>query len=234
MKSLFSLILLLSFAFAFSQSKNFIDQPYIETSAEADTLVIPDRIYLKITISENDTKNKKSVEELETIMVQKLSSLGIDVNKQLLMNDLKSGYKKYVIKSTDIIKTKSYDLVVYDGLTAGKVIQELENIDVSNIQLIKTQSSQQEKILADLKRKAIIKAKKNANLLASSIGQKASAALFISDIVIDVKSSNSYLNTTLGYNNNRYKAEESEFQPADLNFRKIGFSSGVSVKFKLE
>lgn len=234
MKSLFSLILLLSFAFAFSQSKNFIDQPYIETSAEADTLVIPDRIYLKITISENDTKNKKSVEELETLMVQKLSSLGIDVNKQLLMNDLKSGYKKYVIKSTDIMKTKSYDLVVYDGLTAGKVIQELENIDVSNIQLIKTQSSQQEKILADLKRKAIIKAKKNANLLASSIGQKASAALFISDIVIDVKSSNSYLNTTLGYNNNRYKAEESEFQPADLNFRKIGFSSGVSVKFKLE
>lgn len=234
MKSLFSLILLLSFAFAFSQSKNFIDQPYIETSAEADTLVIPDRIYLKITISENDTKNKKSVEELETLMVQKLSSLGIDVNKQLLMNDLKSGYKKYIIKSTDIMKTKSYDLVVYDGLTAGKVIQELENIDVSNIQLIKTQSSQQEKILADLKRKAIIKAKKNANLLASSIGQKASTALFISDIVIDIKSSNLYLNTTLGYNNNRYKAEESEFQPADLNFRKIGFSSGVSVKFKLE
>lgn len=232
MKNLFSFILLLSFAFAFSQSKNFIDQPYIETSAEADTLVIPDRIYLKITISENDTKNKKSVEELETLMVQKLGSLGIDVNKQLLMNDLKSGYKKYVIKSTDIMKTKSYDLVVYDGLTAGKVIQELENIDISNIKLFKTQHSQQDKILTDLKRKAILKAKKNAILLASSIGQKISVALFISDLDNNITQTNLLVNSTLGYG--RYKDEEKGFQPADLNFRKIGFSSGVSVKFKLE
>ena len=232
MKNFITIITLLMVNFAFSQTKNFIDQPYLETSAEADTLVIPDRIYLKITISENDTKNKKSVEELENIMVQKLKNLGIDTNKQLLMNDLASNYKKYVLKTSDVMKTKSYDLLVFDGLTAGKVIQELENEDISNIQLLKTQHSQEEKILADLKKRAIIKAKKNANNIANAIGQKVGNAIFISDSKINLNlNSNAFLNTSFGYNAPKQKEE---FEPADLNFRKIGFSASLSATFKLE
>ena len=232
MKNLFTIIALCIVSFVFSQTKNFIDQPYLETSAEADTLVIPDRIYLKITISENDTKNKKSVEELENIMVQKLKNLGIDTNKQLLMNDLASNYKKYVLKTSDVMKTKSYDLLVFDGLTAGKVIQELENEDISNIQLLKTQHSQEEKILADLKKRAIIKAKKNANNIANAIGQKVGNAIFISDSKINLNlNSNAFLNTSFGYNAPKQKEE---FEPADLNFRKIGFSASLSATFKLE
>ena len=232
MKNLLSIIALCIVSFVFSQTKNFIDQPYLETSAEADTLVIPDRIYLKITISENDTKNKKSVEELENIMVQKLKNLGIDINKQLLMNDLASNYKKYVLKTSDVMKTKSYDLLVFDGLTAGKVIQELENEDISNIQLLKTQHSQEEKILADLKKRAIIKAKKNANNIANAIGQKVGNAIFISDSKINLNlNSNAFLNTSFGYNAPKQKEE---FEPADLNFRKIGFSASLSATFKLE
>lgn len=232
MKNLLSIIALCIVSFVFSQTKNFIDQPYLETSAEADTLVIPDRIYLKITISENDTKNKKSVEELENIMVQKLKNLGIEINKQLLMNNLASNYKKYVLKTSDVMKTKSYDLLVFDGLTAGKVIQELENEDISNIQLLKTQHSQEEKILADLKKRAIIKAKKNANNIANAIGQKVGNAIFISDSKINLNlNSNAFLNTSFGYNAPKQKEE---FEPADLNFRKIGFSASLSATFKLE
>ncbi len=232
MKNFITIITVLIVNFTFSQSKNFIDQPYLETSAEADTLVIPDRIYLKITISENDTKNKKSVEELENTMIQKLKNLGIDTNKQLLLNDLESGYKKYVLKSTDVMKTKSYDLLVFDGLTAGKVIQELEKEEIANIQLLKTQHSQQEKILADLKKRAIIQAKKNANNIANAIGQKAGNAIFISDLKVTLPTNpNLFLNTSFGYKSQKQK-EESE--PADLNFRKIGFSASLSVNFKLE
>lgn len=232
MKNSVIIIALVIVNFAFSQTKNYIDQPYLETSAEADTLVIPDRIYLKITISENDTKNKKSVEELENTMVLKLKLLGIDPSKQLLMNDLESNYKKYVLKSSDVMKTKSYDLLLFDGLTAGKVIQELEKENISNIQLLKTQHSQQEKILADLKRRAIIKAKKNANNIANAIGQKAGNAIYISDLrETTPANSNLFVNTSFGYSSQKLKQE---FEPADLNFRKIGFSSSLSVKFKLE
>ncbi|MEX0272764.1 MAG: SIMPL domain-containing protein, partial [Flavobacteriaceae bacterium] len=47
------------------QTKNFIDQPYLETSARVDTLVTPDIIYLHILIREQDEKGRVSVEEME-------------------------------------------------------------------------------------------------------------------------------------------------------------------------
>ena len=148
------------------------------------------------------------------------------------MNDLGSSYKKYVLKTTDVMKTKSYDLLVFDGLTAGKVIQELENEDISNIQLLKTQHSQEEKILADLKRRAIIKAKKNANNIANAIGQKVGNAIFIKTLEIPQANNQLMIRgiNTLGYSNKT----QQEFEPADLNFRKIGFSASLSVTFKLE
>ncbi len=47
---------------SFSQTKNFLDLPYIETDAKVDTLVIPDRIYLNNSLFEKDSKGKMSVE----------------------------------------------------------------------------------------------------------------------------------------------------------------------------
>ena len=77
MRKIIVFILLLFITKNFSQTKNFIDLPYIETSAKVDTLVTPDRIFLTILITEKDTKNRTSVEELESKMNLKLKSLGI-------------------------------------------------------------------------------------------------------------------------------------------------------------
>ena len=81
----------------FSQQKNFIDQPYVETNATVDTLINPDRIFLNILITEKDTKGKTSVEELENKMAEKLKTLGIDLDKQLYLSDLSSNFKKYFL-----------------------------------------------------------------------------------------------------------------------------------------
>ena len=121
-----------------SQEKNFIDQPYIETTATVDTLIVPDRIYLSILITEKDTKGRTSVEELENRMNAKLLGLGIDTNKQLVLSDVTSNFKKYFLKGTDVLKNKAYTLVVNDAATAGKVIVGLESIKISNIHLEKT------------------------------------------------------------------------------------------------
>lgn len=83
MKKIIVLSLILLSTKSFSQTKNFIDLPYIETSAKVDPLVIPNRIYLNILITEKDTKSKISVEELENKMNDKLKSLRITTEKQL-------------------------------------------------------------------------------------------------------------------------------------------------------
>ena len=233
MKNLFTIIALCIVSFVFSQTKNFIDQPYLETSAKADTLVIPDRIYLDILISEKDTKDKKSIEELEILMEEKLKSIGIDTKKQLTLNDLASNFKKYFLKNTDILKTKSYSLIVYDAKTAGRVIYELENSEISNVKLIKTEHSKAEEIILDLKAKAVIKAKNKAILITKALNQKLGTAIFISDLENNIYNSNSgdvEGIVVMGYS----AREKKELKPIDIEFKKIKFETNITVKFKLE
>jgi len=79
----------------FSAQKNFLDQPYIEVSASVDTLVVPDRIYVSITLNEADSKNKKSVEEQEKQLETILKKLKINTDKDLSVLGYSSDFKKY-------------------------------------------------------------------------------------------------------------------------------------------
>ncbi|MEO1516903.1 MAG: SIMPL domain-containing protein [Bacteroidota bacterium] len=108
MKKMFVLIsLILAFASAQGQRANFKDQPMVETQAKVDSLVIPDRIYLSIIISESDAKGKQTVEELEAIMAARLRDMGIDLDKQLSLLDLKSNFRKYFLKKQSVQNTKA-------------------------------------------------------------------------------------------------------------------------------
>jgi len=100
---LISVLLLIS-NLSIGQTKSFLDKPYLETTASADTLVQPDVIYLAILIREKDERNKTSVEAMEAKMIEKLVSLGIDLKEQLTLSDLASNFKKYLLKQQDIFK----------------------------------------------------------------------------------------------------------------------------------
>jgi hypothetical protein len=233
MKKIVLLLPLLFISKNFSQTKNFIDLPYIETSAKIDTLVTPDRIFLTVLITEKDTKNRTSVEELESKMNLKLKSLGINTEKQLTLNDLSSNYKKYLLKQQDILKSKSYTLVVYDAKTASKVIAALEEEEISNVSLEKTEYSKAEELLLVLKGKAIVKAKNTAISLTKPLNQKVGNAIYISD-------SNSI---TPGFRDKSagiilrgmasFKAE-SDYDPIDISFDKIKIETQININFKLE
>ena len=156
-KALILIVLSLIVTTGFSQVKNFIDQPYIETRAKVDTLVSPGRIYLQILITEKDTKGKISVEELEHKMANKLVMLEIDLKKRLTLSDVASNFKKYFLRRQDILKSKAYQLVVYNAQSAGKVIVGLEAIGISNVQLYKTEYSKIDDLKLALKSKLYIR-----------------------------------------------------------------------------
>lgn len=215
----------------FSQTKNYIDQPYLETNAKVDTLVVPDQIYLNIFIAEKDSKGKVGIEEQENNMAQILKSLDIDLEKQLSLGDMSSNFKKYFLKQKDILKSKSFTLIVYDAVTAGEVMLALEKNNISNVSIEKTAYSKIEELRLALKVKAIKKAKLNAESLTEPLGQKVGKAIYISD---------------LGNNNNNYyrsnniqirgvsSYKEADFKPIDVEFEKIKVESNISVKFILE
>ncbi|WP_297791762.1 SIMPL domain-containing protein [uncultured Eudoraea sp.] len=222
------LFLLLSFT-SYGQNKNFIDQPYLETTARVDTLVIPDRIFLSIRIAEADTKGKTSVEKLENKMEEKLKSLGIDTEKQLTLSDLASNFKKYFLRKTDVQKDKEYSLLVYDAVMAGKVIIGLESIGVSNVNLTKTEYSKIEKLKIDLRQEAVRAAKKQAEAMVRPLGQKLGHALYISDL-------NTGIQPMMEGRVARVQMlkEADEQQPIAIEFEKIKIESTVNVKFAIQ
>tara|TARA_R100001369_G_scaffold24862_1_gene45565 strand:- start:307 stop:1014 length:708 start_codon:yes stop_codon:yes gene_type:complete len=218
----------------YSQEKNFIDQPYLETTAIVDTLVVPDRIYLSILITEKDTRGKTSAEELENRMNTKLIALGIDTKNQLTLSDVTSNFKKYFLKGTDVLKNKTYTLLVYDAETAGKVIVGLESIEISNVHVNSTEYSRIEELKIELKQKAVLKAKAQAESMLKPLNQNIGKALYISDLNLNItqllqgKASGIRIR---GYSSN-YKAEE--YKPIDIEFEKIKIESAVTIKFGIE
>lgn len=211
------------------QGKNFIDQPYIETSVSVDTLVKPDMIYLAILIAEKDVKGKISVEEYENKMADKLNEIGINIEKQLSLSDLSSNFKNYFIKQQDIHKSKAYSLIIYDAQTAGRVIAGLEEIGISNVNIEKTKYSRIEIIKLELRSKAVLKAQLQCLAMLKPLNQKLGKAIFISDNrtqVVHTQEISAKLSLSSKNNN--------DLNPLDIEFKKIEVQSTVGVKFIIE
>lgn len=234
MKTLTLFAILLVSSTVFGQEKNFIDQPYIETTAKSDTLVVPDNIYITIILNESDSKNKKSTEELEIILEQTLKKLNINTEKDLSLLDYTSDFKKYFLKGQNILKIKNYSLLVHDALTAGKVLAGLEDVGISNVEISKTEYSKAEQLIEKLKSSAILKAKSFANKLASPIGQKVGKAIYISDNSSTVLSQlqGQVAGVQIRGAASIYGSRASE--PILIDFQKLKFESQVMVRFILE
>jgi len=216
---------------SWSQTKNFIDQPYLETSARADTLVTPDRIFLEIRLQESDTKGRTSLEELEKRMATRLSSLGIDLEKQLTVSDLSSDFGKYFLRRQDVLKEKVFELLVYDAPTAGKVLYELERAGISNVRLDRTEYAQMDALRDLLKARAVSRAQHQGRVMVEAVGQSLGKALFISDAGFTV------FNTMKGRASGVVMAadeSESAYVALPADFDKIKVEASVQVKFVLE
>ena len=227
-KTTIILFLFLGCLKGFSQTKNFIDQPYLETTSKVDSLVIPDRIYLSIAIAEIDTKGKVSVEKLENMMEAKLQSLNIDVQKQLSLADMSSNFNRYFLRKTDVQKSKEYILLVYDAQTAGKAIQGLESIGIANVSLLKSEYSKIDKLKNILRQQAVKKAKEQAEMMLMPLDQKVGKALFISDLNTSVY--NNFQGKVSGV---RMSMEADNYEPIPIDFEKIRVESAITIRFAI-
>ena len=220
----------------FSAQKNFLDQPYIEVSASVDTLVVPDKIYVSITLNEADSKNKKSVEEQEKQLETILKKLKINTDKDLSVLGYSSDFKKYFLKGQNILKTKKYSLLVRDAYTLGNVIISLEEAGISNTEVEKVEYSKYKELLLELKSEAVKRSRITADKLVKPLNQKAGKALYISDTNYGGIEDYEYVTVKdIAFQEIEYKKEgASEEFLRKLDFQKIKFSTTVYVKYQLD
>lgn len=231
-----SIILSVSLIFSFvmfSQEKNFIDKPYMEVEGKADTLVTPNRIYIDVLILEKDTKGKESVEDLEQKMFDKLTEIGINVKENVFMKDMISSFKKYFLKTTDIQKSKSYSILVYDATQTTNIYIGLEEIGISNVTIEKTEHSDFDKIQLMVNSKAIKNAKATADSYLNPLGQKTGKAIFIGHIqTTDMLAGRVAGIQIRGASSIKSYSNKTYISP--IEFEKIKISSEIGARFAIE
>ena len=235
MKKLKLIILfVLTFFVGQTQTKNFLDQPYLEVAGSADTLVTPNEIYIKINISEKDTKDRISVEELEQKMFDALKALGLDVEKNLTTSDMGSNFKFYFLRSKDVMKSKQYILKVGDAVTASKVFIEMENLGISNTSIDRVNHSDLGKVKNMMRSKAVENARARAVALTQPLNQTLGPAIHILDNEIYNTSNQSSGRldevVVVGYSS-KYKANK---ELPKIEFEKIKVAANINVKFILK
>ena len=115
-------------------------------------------------------------------MVNGLKELGLDPEKDLTTADMASNFKYYLLKSKDIIKTKTYMLKVKDAVTATRVFMKLEDLGISNTSIDRVDYSDLENLKNIMRAKAVENAKAKAIALTKPINQSVGSAIHITDL----------------------------------------------------
>lgn len=210
--------------------KNFIDQNYIEVTGLAKIELVPDEIFVNVTISEKDNKGKEPMEQLERKMLSKLKEIGIDTKKDLAVLDVTSNFKDYLLKKTDIFTGKTYQIIAHDGRTVGRLFQELEKLNISNISIEKLDHSEIEKYRREVKVQAVKEAKEKADAMTAAIGLSTGKALYIQEID-DYYIPRPMMKTA---NYEMSVRQDAAMEVPDIDFEKIKLEYKVIVRFAIE
>lgn len=235
MKKLFLALFIIATVNSFSQTKNLTDKPYIEVSGQADTLVMPNKIWINVLLTEKESKGKKSVEDLEKEMLEKLQEIGIDIEKNVSLNDMTSNFKNYFLKQTDIFKAKSYSIIVTDAKTTSRVFIAFESIGISNTYIEKVENSEEKEIQLLINGKAAKNAKQIAESYSIPLSQKIGNAIQISNNInipnqLTSRASGVAIRGMVSISNSN---RSTNYEP-DIQFEKIKISSNIQVRFLLE
>jgi len=208
---------------------------YIEVTGKSEMEISPDLFSIKIIINEKDNKTKYGISERESKMISTLNDLGIDTNKDLLIKDITSNFKHFMLTKTEIVQSKEYKLTLREAKIVSKVFVELKNIGISNLSIIELDNSNLEKYRSEIKIEAIKDAKEKSEALTSAIGESIGKAIFIREI------ENNYRFETLNFPNAIYSNVDNsksnydmETPEPEINFENIKLNYSIFCRFELK
>lgn len=232
---LMTLAFLLIAIFTFGQTSDSKkeEKPYIEVTGTAEKELIPDEIYIGITIREKyENKKKVTIEEQEEKLISTIKSLGIDL-KNLYLSNANADYVKIRFRKNDVITKKDYTLKVTNATTVGQVFVELEKIEITDANIEKVNHSQMDSLRKEVKILAIKAAKNKADYLLNAIGEQTGKPLLIKENEISPYRTLSTVNTInisgIESLDNLKSKEDNEIQ-----FQKIRIQSSIYVKFSIK
>lgn len=235
MKSIFLMlgIGMITWTASAQTSKNFIDQPYIEVNGVGDTLITPNEIFVDVIVSESDTKDKKSIEELEQNLIRSLKGVGINTDKDLVTKSFDSKFS-WVNFSTKVVKTKTYQVKVNSGAMLNKLFNALEQAKIANATVSKISHTDMINIQMACRTKAIKNAKAKAVALITPLGQTVGPAIYIGNYSAAFEQKMGNPQQSYAGGKKMIVRAENSFGDGGIEFEQIKIEEIVEARFVLK
>lgn len=229
MKKLLLIIACAVLAYGASAQNEVQPRDYIEVNGRAEMEVVPDEIYLSITIDEAATRGRTSLAQTERAMFNALTGLGIDLEKNMVVSDMSSDLQTFIFRSNSVQTSKSYELKVSGAAQLNDVFKALASVGISNATITRVEISNISEVRNQVREKAAKAALESATVLAGALGQKVGRVIFIQDFGFFMRPFTSVMQA-------KSVSMDVAGQGAapSLDFQKTKVEQNVQVRFLLE
>ncbi|MGN6294664.1 MAG: SIMPL domain-containing protein [Chitinophagaceae bacterium] len=158
----------------------------ISVSGSAEMEIVPDEIYVQITLMEYQKKgeSKKDLESIRTAFLAACRAIGIP--DSLISIASYSGYNNYYElkkkkKGTDMLAQITYQVKFSGSRQMDELVEKLDDDATKNFQIVSTSHSKMPEFRKQLKIKAVQIAREKGLYLSEAIGEKLGEAITINE-----------------------------------------------------
>jgi uncharacterized protein YggE len=220
-------ILLLVCGFLLTISAYAQSNAFIEVTGSADSLVLPNQIYIRFGITEKETRTRVQLEEIELKIISGLRSIGIDPEIQLSIQDQLNNIRQYALKKNEG-SPREYIVKLYDSKSLVSTLNLLDNLGIQNVRMDRLEHYESPIVRSILSMRALENARQKAAKLALVNGQQIGAVLSI----IEEPSKSDVLYAKDAQMSMRLKKSDNMESVIDL--QRILITSSLRVKFLLQ
>ncbi|MFC0185355.1 hypothetical protein SAMN04515674_103133 [Pseudarcicella hirudinis] len=204
----------------------------IEVTGSAEQEVLPDKVFISISLKEyqKDSKNKVDILVLEQQLQKAIADAGLP-KESLKVGDI-SGYREWFGKKkpTNFLESKNYVLTVENLSKIDGILNKVDEKGVASVGIDHFDYSKIEQLRKEVKIKALQAAKEKAKYLLEGIGEQLGEAIEIIEI------DNGYIPQPM-YANARMKvsaAMEDASQESTVDVQKIKVRFEIKASFKIK
>jgi len=217
----------------------------ITVSGSAEMEIIPDEIYVNITLREYQKRGetKKEIESIKTNFLENCKATGIPDSAISIASF--TGYDNYFNfkkrkKDPNMMSSITYQVKFRDSKTMDALVDKLDDEATQSFQIAKTSHSKMTEFRKQLKIKAVQAAKDKGQYLTEAIGEKLGEAITVTE---PDESTNGYYMASRLVSNNAYPQSNTIYRDeermeadkaTEIDFKKIKLRYEVNAVFALK
>lgn len=208
----------------------------IEVTGSAEMEVVPDEVYVAITLQEyrDKQKEKVSIDEISKNFLSICEKAGITKDRIEVQN--MSGfdqtdwwYRKRKKEQPDLMQSTTYIIKFSNPAEIDKLVNKLDDNATNNVYLQRVSNTKETEYRKQLKIQALQNAKEKARYLLDGVGEKVGGLLYVQEI----EQGQVPMYKNYGMLSNSMRAEDTSANEG-LNFKKIKYRYEMEAHFAIQ